>query len=59
MLFLYEQPAGMLPVRTTTFRDGGGAGDEAELRSAWTAGGGCPYATFGRARCPSPQELGR
>jgi len=40
VLFLYEQPAGMLPVRTTTFRDGGGAGDEAELRSAWTAGGG-------------------
>src|SRR6267378_1165702 len=54
VLFLYEKPAGMLPVRTTTFRDGGGARAEAKLRSAWTAGGGCPYAIFGRARCPSP-----
>src|SRR5216684_6023046 len=31
VLFLYEQPARVLPVRTTTFRNGGGAGDAAEL----------------------------
>jgi len=26
----------------------------AELRSVWTAGGGCPYATPGRATAPVP-----
>ena len=45
VLFLYEQPARMLPVRTTTFENGDGAGDAAERRSALTAGGGCPYAS--------------
>jgi hypothetical protein len=31
---------------------------DAELRSAWTAGGGCPYTTLGRARAPVPTRGG-
>jgi len=36
-----------------------GVFDEAELRSAWTAGGGCPYATLDGLRAPfSPLASG-
>jgi len=45
VLFLNEQPARMLPVRTTIFENGDGAGNAAERRSALTVGGGCPYAS--------------
>ena len=40
---LDEQTARMLTVRTTTIQYGDGAGDEAELRSAWTGEGACPH----------------
>ena len=45
LLYLYERPARMLPVRTSTFRNGDGAGDGAELRSAWTDECVRPYAS--------------
>jgi len=36
---------------------GKGRRSEAELRSAWTAGGGCPYATLDGRGLPFPHEL--